>query len=537
MKKIFPLLILIIMLSFSFPFFHSGIFTTHDGENHIARLAAYSQAFADGQLLPQWAGNLNFGYGSPVLLFFYPLPGYIGSAVHSLGIGYTDSFKTVLLLGFMAAPLCFYFFLSEYFSEAVAFAGALVYGLTPYHFLDTYVRGDVGEVLSFVFIPLVFLFLAKNIKKVEVRFIALGGLSYFFLLISHNIMSLIFTPIFILYSVVFAKERKTFLANCILLGVGLGAAAYFWLPALLESKYLNKQFIGDFYSHNFPSFIQLLYSPWGFGADVLKKGGLSPQLGFAQICIFLASIVALFFSKNKKQILFWVGITFLGLFMTTSLSQEIWAHGLLLPQFQFPWRFDSLSTFAIAVLSGYVFSLLNRKILFLIVAFFIALSMPFTKVKGYSYHADSYFTHFPGTTFYHGEATTVWTAGDAYRYPEKKQAFIAGEGIIKTQSIISNKHRSIVKAETDAELVDNTTFFPGWFVFVDGKTTNIQFQNPYYRGLITFHIPKGVHTVVVTFIPTRIRKIADALSIGFLSGIIASLFVLYWKGKYGKKFA
>jgi hypothetical protein len=67
------LLLLCIHVIFLFPLFRSGIHVTHDGENHLARFAAYKKAISDGHIPPRWAGDLNYGYGGYQCLIFFTL--------------------------------------------------------------------------------------------------------------------------------------------------------------------------------------------------------------------------------------------------------------------------------------------------------------------------------------------------------------------------------------------------------------------------------------------------------------------------------
>ena len=46
---------------------------THDGENHLARIANYAVALRQGQFPPRWAPSFWAGYGYPVFNFNYPL--------------------------------------------------------------------------------------------------------------------------------------------------------------------------------------------------------------------------------------------------------------------------------------------------------------------------------------------------------------------------------------------------------------------------------------------------------------------------------
>ena len=67
--------------------------------------------------------------------------------------------------------------------------------------------------------------------------------------------------------------------------------------------------------------------------------------------------------------------------------------------------------------------------------------------------------------------------------------------------------------------LENTLYFPGWFVYVDGvkkSPFDIWFQDPNYRGLINFFVPRGKHLIEIKFEETRLRKTADIISLGAL---------------------
>ena len=72
--------------------------------------------------------------------------------------------------------------------------------------------------------------------------------------------------------------------------------------------------------------------------------------------------------------------------------------------------------------------------------------------------------------------------------------------------------------------MDYTFYFPGWKVFIDKKEIPFEFQDPQYRGMITYNVPPGSHTVEVIFMDTQVRKLAKIISLGFVA-IIAFLFI------------
>jgi len=313
------------------------MFHTHDGQLHIARIAAYGKELAHGQFPVRWASDLNYGYGTPLFIFYYPLPYVLGSTLHVLGFSFTDSFKILLGASFVAAPISFYLWLRTLFPPAIAMAGAFVYGLAPYHFLDLSVRGAIGELFAFVFIPLVLASIEHLRKEPTVLTIARGSAWYTLLLLSHNAFALLFTAVFAFSALLRLQDKRSFLAFAATITLGLGLSAFFWLPAIVEQRYTHSNiFISNKYRENFPTLTQLIWSPWGFGTDVSKEGGLSPQIGPLHILLSLGSVFAFLKLKTFRWLFFFAGSLFLiALVFSLNISSFIWGNISLLKKFEF----------------------------------------------------------------------------------------------------------------------------------------------------------------------------------------------------------
>ncbi|HSW87830.1 MAG TPA: hypothetical protein VLG12_01585, partial [Candidatus Saccharimonadales bacterium] len=165
MKKLFLGILIIIGFIPLVGLFHPGLPITHDGKDHVARIANFYQNLQEGNLIPRWAGNLNWGYGHPILEFLYPLPSYIASVFHLIGFSFIDSAKIVFGIGLLASGVCMYLWLAEFLSIPAAFIGGMLYMFTPYRFVEVYVRGDIGENLAFVFMPLTLLFIYRMYRS------------------------------------------------------------------------------------------------------------------------------------------------------------------------------------------------------------------------------------------------------------------------------------------------------------------------------------------------------------------------------------
>ena len=82
-----------------------------------------------------------------------------------------------------------------------------------------------------------------------------------------------------------------------------------------------------------------------------------------------------------------------------------------------------------------------------------------------------------------------------------------------------------------ATFVENTLFFPGWTLYDNGIdiTKDIEYQDPSHKGLITFRLEKGTHKVELVFKNTKVRQVAEMVS---LIGIICLLLPLICKFRF-----
>ncbi len=111
-KYFFPLPILIVLI-FSilagWSLLKPGLPPTHDGEYHVIRFYEFDKSLRDGNLFPRWAPDLNRGFGVPLFNYVYPLPNYLASFLHLLGISFIDAFKLNMFLACLVGGLFFYF--------------------------------------------------------------------------------------------------------------------------------------------------------------------------------------------------------------------------------------------------------------------------------------------------------------------------------------------------------------------------------------------------------------------------------------------
>ena len=172
--------------------FKTGFIPTHDGEYHLIRFWQFDRNIRGGNLFPRWAPDLDYGFGVPIFSFFYPFPNYPAEFFHLLGSSFISSFKLSLAVAFILSGVFFYLWLRDIFGSWPALVAAAFYLFAPYHFLDVYVRGSIGEVWALVWLPAV-------LWALEKKSFVLIALFFSLLILSHNILALIFTPSLLTY--------------------------------------------------------------------------------------------------------------------------------------------------------------------------------------------------------------------------------------------------------------------------------------------------------------------------------------------------
>ena len=524
-SKIFLVLVILSLLPL-WPLFKPRMFFGHDTVSHIVRVASFYDSLKEGHIVPRWSKDLNAGFGHPIFMFLYPLPNYLASFFHFLGFSLTSSLKLVFGLSFVFSGIFVFLWLKELFGQKAALAGSLLYLFCPYRFVDMYVRAALGECLAFAFVPLVFYFLEKLAKKGEYKFLLGGSLSLAGLILSHNAIGLMFLPLILLYTLflIYSKKGKVSLSIIhyplsILLGFSL--SCFFWLPSLYEGKYTLRDIVisPNEVLSRFPKAKELFLPPLKIFGVTRRSNSLSFYLGLPQILVCL-SIPYLIFKLKKKKNSLWLLVFFclflyiVTVFMLLETSKPVWKAVSVLQKFQFPWRLLALTTFLPAILgAGLVFVLKKENLVLLLVALAVFSTFPFWQPVDYLWQTEEEIVeNYIGTTDT-GESTPRWSIRGIGKRAEVPVEVIEGKAEIEILERISTRHILEVKAEKRSRLVDNTLYFPGWQVFVDREKASVEFQDPNYRGLMTFFVPEGKHRVEVTFSETRFRTISDLISI------------------------
>lgn len=536
MKRSFFLLLLILLsLPPLLDLLQPGLPLTHDGVDHVARIANFYLSLGEGNIIPRWAANLNWGYGHPILMFLYPLPSYLASAFHFIGFSFVDSTKLVFAVAYVLSGLTMYVWLQSFLSRKAAFIGALAYMFAPYRFVDLYVRGAIGEHVAFIFPPLIFYatFLMSKAKKS--RAFIIGSIATAGLLLSHNAISLMFVPFIVLYAFYFfwiSRRRRSYVFGIMsFLVLGLCLAAFFWMPAFFEGKYTLRDIVtGDEYRSRFESWSRFLYSAWNYGGT----NQFSVQIGLVQLLgIIAAPFTIITYRRQKKDLWILSFIALIFLFITllfmTNTALPVWEKLTILQKFQFPWRLLSVIVFLSAILLALFVNIFTKKMQIIIVSIF-AITLLFANrdywhAKGYSHFSEAYYQSVYNGTTDTGESAPIWSVRFMEKRAKGQSQVIEGDAQVALSAKTTIRREYRVVANEPSRILENTLYFPGWKVTVNGEAVPLEFQDPRYRGLITYFVPSGKSAVVVTFSETKLRLLSNAITV--IAIVVLACYAVY----------
>lgn len=548
-------LIFLVLLVITYPtvknILRPGYFPMHD-DIQAMRVLELDKCAKDGQIPCRWVPDMGYGYGYPQFNYYGPLPYYLMEGFHLSGFGYLDSVKAGLVVITFVGVVGMYLLGKSLWGKTGGIVSAILYAYAPYRALDFYVRGDIAELSALAIFPFLF-WSVREILLGKRKSILWFALSTGALLSTHNISTLIFTPVLGLWTVfIIITNKKEILPkikeriiNLIIGGIwGILLGAFFFIPAWFERSYAHIEtlLLGYFnYLAHYVSINQLLFSTyWNYGSS---EAGIYDELflgiGLLHWIIPLFSLVVLYLVRKKKEfktVLFLTVLGWFALFLTHEKSTFIWNHISILSYLQFPWRFIIIATFLFSLAGGVlaqIFEKNKQKVILAVMIFLLALFF-------YSaYFHPSKWLYITDKDKFTGESWTLQQTISIFDYlpifakappggpaPEKP-VFVQGNGKIIDGRKGSNFQRWDLKVATqNAKITLPLFYFPGWKLFIDGTEVSIDYKNN--LGLISFEILSGNHTIEAIFTNTPVRTVANTMTaLGFI--LIPVGAVLLWK--------
>ena len=505
-------------------FLYPGRPATFDSNTHITTLAQFSQAIKSGDFPIIWLNNFA-NYGLPVGIFTHQLTNYLGGIINLLTQNPTLTYNILVFTAIFLSNIFLYLFLRLYFTPFSSFLGVFMFNFTQYRIFDIYVRGAMPEVFSSIFLPLILISLYLLIVNKKTYAFFMLTLFIAGLTLNHPMMLVVYSVLFIPYlfflliTVNLSKKNKLklFIVTASSMLLGLLISSYYVLPLSFELKYFYDGLVKN---HLVPNSYLSLSSFLAVRWDYFARGNII-QFGLLESLTLISGLLYFLYKKlvqksreNLKLLEFVLISSVLIIFFTTPFSNLLYEKIYFLNSLQFPSRFLSSLIFLPSILIAFFYDRFPKKIFFLFIIILVGL-FSFPQIYGKN------FTTYPLSSYYFSKENaysimmnTVWSA-KTQDYPTRKNQseIISGKGKIISQNVRNSTRTYLINASTPIELVDYTFYFPGWTVFVDGVKTNIEFQNPLYRGVITYQVPQGKHSIYLTFEDTKVRLFGKILSV------------------------
>lgn len=510
-------------------FIHRGQPVTFDGPTHISNIAQMYAAMRDGEFPARWGGGFA-RYGLPIPVIAQQFTSYAGAFLTFITRDVRLSYNLITFLGAFASSLAMYYFLRLYVSPVSALAGAYLFHFAPYRIMNVYIRGALPEFFSSTFIILILISMYFAIVKKRISGYIMLASSVALLLLTHPFMFIVGSFLYVPYGLYLLRDkkwpdiRKISLLSIFSIGLGFAIAAYFIVPLFIEIRYF---YYGTTYSHfltgHFLPLSNFITERWYYfyKGDIFPRGHVHIGGVVEGLIVVAAIFLSILIYLRRKQIellhVFVIAGIIIVLF-TQEITEPIYKIIIPLGNIQHPWRMMTGYVFIPPILFALTLHKIKRNDLYIVAIMLVIggvslLRFPQLYGKNYVEHSqDSYFN-----TDYnlHGIVMdTVWM-GDERTYPYQKQKIkiISGNGDLTNQIIKNGSRQYSLNAKTNVRIVDYTFYFPGWKVFVDGQPTTIQFQDPDYRGVITYEIPAGQHEVYATFGDTKVRWFGNIVTI------------------------
>ncbi|MGD2127618.1 MAG: 6-pyruvoyl-tetrahydropterin synthase-related protein [Desulfobacteraceae bacterium] len=551
--------ILIILLSLPFisPLFNFHWIMVGESIEQILRLIELDRGIREGILYPRWFGDLAGGFGYPYLIFYAPLVYYVSEMFHLLGFGLLTSLKWMIYLGVLLSGIGMFLLARAFWGRYGALVSAVAYIYVPYRMVNLYIRGDFSEAFAMAFPPLILYFFYRMLRDKRSQYMAGAVLSYAALILTHNCTALIFSGFLLLFLAFISIQNKNwegFLRGVLAIIWALGISAIFWLPALVEKKWVNIHLIYsdaslDFHN-NFIELFRLLLPTWTFEGG---SGGrdLPFQMGWPHILLaFFSSLYVMKLEDSTRKdmrqlVLFFLLCTLLAVFLTNGSSILLWENLPLMKYLQFPWRFLTVLSLFVSFVSGGLFSyfagtprLTQKMFQTVLVIIIILSSIQYCRVKGYYILREEQLT--PAFVKEDGGTISACNTNEmdkitdfgeympksVKKLPDKMRAgtvFInKGKARIAAEKAGIQNYEFKIFAQEKTEVIVGSFYYPSWDGRMDGQPIDL-FTDA--EGLIHLEVPEGLHEIKVFFGETKVRKIVKYLSFIALLALFASLLV------------
>jgi 6-pyruvoyl-tetrahydropterin synthase related domain len=509
--------ILLTTISLLIPFMVRGNIVGHDFTFHLQLWLEAARQWRQGTFYPHWAADAAFGHGDPRFMFYPPLSWMVGGLLTML-LPISVAPLAFIFLTLMVAGLAAYLAVLEISEARIATWAGVLYIANPYHALILYRRSDYSELMASAIFPFAVLWLWRSLGE-RPRALAGFAICVCALWLANLPAALIATYVLVLMLITFMArgELRNATRASIALVLGIGAAAFFLVPAAYEQRWVAIAAVLNGESH--PA-VNFLFAPWAVWMRDpswwYKFNLLISLVASATICLgalgwLLSEPMRVRFPRIATTLCVagcWCAA------MMFPISGHLWAVLPKLQFVQFPWRFLLPLEFVVTVFIALARVPQHWKVLaFIPTLAVIAVVGSYATTWDGDKVAQQTLVSYTGG--YNSPPEYVPLAAQYRSDPDRVPVFSFDAPKAKATVLQWSAERAVVTVDSpvEANLTLRRTWYPAWRVQVDGRDV-VPTHNA--RGDIVLRTPNGSHRVEVSFAKTSDQRAGQFISIASL---------------------
>lgn len=346
-------------------FMQKYIINGQDFMFHFSRLEGVIDNIKVNNLFNGLYYNQLNGYGYATPLFYADIFLYFPALLVLIGISKYNAYKIFLfIISYLSISFMYLAIKSITNNKRVGIVISVLYAASSYRLTDLFERCALGEIITFVFLPLVFWGIYEIVYRDKNKYwllvIGMSGL-----ILSHLITSVL--TFFVLLVICLFNVKKLFkekqrivsLVYSVLFTILI--TSYFLFPFLEQMSYqkYSVNYVMDSFSINdyTTSVWRLLFViPGIVYCELFNSAWLPAGLGIGFVIILIIILKAFVKNEVKDDNNFWKLILVIGiiglLFSTNLFPWDLWLVKKMFSFMQFPWRILSIATVLILMSFG-----------------------------------------------------------------------------------------------------------------------------------------------------------------------------------------
>jgi uncharacterized membrane protein len=490
-----------------------GVPSGNDLPHHLRLAMGFYDSLLNGDVYPSWLAMTNGGLGDPSVRF-YPPGLYVLLAGFRLLTGnwYFATLITFSILTILSS-LGSYLYAHSITPSRYAIVAAVIYPLTPFHANELYQAGMYGQYAAACFVPFVFYFLEKLLRQRSWQNVVFFAFSYALVLLFHVPMAVFVTISAVIYAAIrLWQEFDLKAVGMLFIGFDLGAAisAFYWVPMIHELGWKKPSGAGQGEWFNYAN---------NFIFTTLPGETANYWVPILVVFTLLLFIPALFLgNRHTRPLLAPCVLAMFTFLLSMELSKPLWDSLRFLQETQFPWRWLTLTSLFLSVLSVAVLSEIHsfwktprRPIAMALVGLMlIVVAFTFSQVSRTGLFIDRSGLDQETATL-RGSATNqdflpVWASAK----PTPMTAEVETDRAVTVETWQSERKRFHISDGEATDVKTSLLYYPLWKA--KGNDEPLE-THPDADGILNITVPPNASTITVDFVEPWTTPASRVLSL------------------------